>query len=382
MRILRLLALLAIAGCAIDDPPLDPEMPSAPARSLDGLDSVSRARFLAGLKEFSEHETAPEGLGPLFNGGSCADCHSLGGPGGGGIATVVRAGCMSPEGFTAPPGGTLIFAFSIRPDIAAAAIPAGCDVMTRRRTTSLFGAGLIEAIPDDAITAAAAEQASGEGPHGTVAWVTDVASGTRRVGRFGWKAQHATLDSFAGDAYRNEMGITNELFPTENAPNGDAAALAEMDWVPDPEARVGVVGELADFMRFLAAPQARSGDHAAGKALFSATGCAVCHRPSFTTAADAGTGRAEVTVALYSDLLLHDIDTGDGIPQGAAGASQLRTPPLWGVGAASTLLHDGRTSSLDAAIVAHGGEARTAQQRYLALAPDQRTSLLDFLRSL
>jgi len=357
-------------------------MPSAPARSLDGLDPVSRARFLAGLEEFSEQETVPEGLGPLFNAVSCAHCHGLGGPGGGGISTVLRAGCMTPDGFTAPPGGTLIFAFSIRPDIAAATIPPGCDVMTRRRTTPLFGAGLIEAIPDDAIAAAAAEQASGEGPHGTVAWVTDVTSGTRRVGRFGWKAQHATLDSFAGDAYRNEMGITNELFPTENAPNGDAAALAEMDWVPDPEARVGVIGELADFMRFLAAPQARPGDHAAGAALFAATGCAVCHRPSFTTAADAGAGRAAVTVALYSDLLLHDVDTGDGIPQGAAGASQLRTPPLWGVSAASTLLHDGRTSSLDAAIVAHGGEARTARQRYLALAPAQRSSLLDFLRSL
>jgi len=381
MRILPLLASLAIAACAAE-PLSDPGMPSTPAHSLDGLDPASRARFLAGLEEFSEQETEPEGLGPLFNASSCAHCHNVGGPGGGGISTVVRAGCMTPDGFAAPAGGTLIFAFSIRPDIAAATIPPGCDVMTRRRTTSLFGAGLIEAIPDDAIVAAAAEQASGEGPRGTVAWLTDVASGTHRVGRFGWKAQHATLDSFAGDAYRNEMGITNELFPTENAPNGDAAALAEMDWVPDPEARVGVVGELADFMRFLAAPQAHPGDHAAGEALFAATGCAVCHRPSFITAADAGAGRAGVTVALYSDLLLHDVDTGDGIPQGAAGASQLRTPPLWGVGAASTLLHDGRTSSLDAAIVAHGGEARTAQRRYLALDAAQRASLLDFLRSL
>src|SRR6185295_3212540 len=169
---------------------------------------------------------------------------------------------------------------------------------------------LIEAIPDDAIAAAAAEQASSEGPHGAVAWVTDVASGMRRVGRFGWKAQHATLDAFAADAYRNEMGITNELFPMENAPNGDAAALAAMDWVPDPEARVGVVGELADFMRFLAPAAPRAGetaDHAAGAVVFAAIGCAVCHRPSYTTAADAGAGRAGVTVALYSDLLLHDV---------------------------------------------------------------------------
>jgi CxxC motif-containing protein (DUF1111 family) len=108
----------------------------------------------------------------------------------------------------------------------------------------------------------------------------------------------------------------------------------------------------------------------------------VCHRPSFITAADAGAGRAGVIVALYSDLLLHDVDTGDGIPQGAAGASQQRSPPLWGVGAASTLLHDGSSSTLDAAIVAHGGEARTAQKRYLALDAAQRASLLDFLRSL
>src|SRR4029079_19483948 len=108
MRILRLLASLAIAGCAIDSP-MDPGMPSAPAHSLDGLDSVSRARCLAGLEEFSEQETVPEGLGPLFNASSCAHCHNLGGPGGGGISTVLRVGCMTPDGFTAPPGGTLLF---------------------------------------------------------------------------------------------------------------------------------------------------------------------------------------------------------------------------------------------------------------------------------
>jgi CxxC motif-containing protein (DUF1111 family) len=381
MRIPQVASCLALAACVSDADPAS-SVQAEPARPLDGLDASHRSRFLAGLEEFSEQDTVQEGLGPLFNGSSCGHCHNQGGVGGGGTATVLRVGCITDDGFRAPAGGTLIFAFSIRPDIASATIPPDCEVTTRRRTTPLFGAGLIEAIPDESIVAVAAEQAaSADGPHGMVAWVTDIASAARRVGRFGWKAQHATLDAFAAEAYRNEIGITNELFPDDNAPNGDLELLAAMDWVPDPEATVGVIGQLADFMRFLAAPEIGAGDHAAGAALFAATGCAVCHRPSFTTALDAGHGRAGLTVLLYSDLLLHDVGTGDGIPQGAAGARQLRTPPLWGLRTASTFLHDGRTSSLEAAIIAHAGEARDAQTRYLALDAGQRASLLAFLRS-
>jgi CxxC motif-containing protein (DUF1111 family) len=382
MRSQLVVACVALGACTSGSGP-EPVMGSGSPRALDGLDVHARSRFLSGLEEFSEQESVQEGLGPLFNGSSCGHCHNQGGVGGGGTSTVLRGGCMTEDGFQAPAGGTLIFAFSIRPEIAAASVPPGCDVTTRRRTTPLFGAGLIEAIADEAIVAVAAEQAAtADGPRGTVAWVTDIASGARRVGRFGWKAQHATLDSFAADAYRDEMGITNELFPEDNAPNGDLALLAEMDWVPDPEARVGVVGQLADFMRFLAPLEGGAGNHTAGAALFAATGCAGCHRPSFMTALDAGPGRAGLAVALYSDLLLHDVGTGDGIPQGAASASQLRTPPLWGLASSSTFLHDGRTSSLDAAIAAHAGEAKAARALYLALDPEQRASLHAFLRSL
>jgi CxxC motif-containing protein (DUF1111 family) len=241
---------------------------------------------------------------------------------------------------------------------------------------------LIEAISDDDIVATAAAQASAAGgPAGQVAWVTDVVSGAQRVGRFGWKAQHATLDAFAADAYRNELGITNEWFPEDNAPDGDPALLAEMDRVPDPEAVAGVVGALADFMRFLA-PLVPPGGHDDGAAVFATLGCARCHRPAYVTAADAGVGRAGVTVALYSDLLLHDVGTGDGIPQGAAAANQLRTPPLWGLRMSSTLLHDGRTSSLDTAILLHAGEAATAAAAYAQLGSEQRATLFGFLRSL
>ncbi len=235
-------------------------------------------------------------------------------------SAIQRASCE--------PQDTLLHLFSTRPDLAAAGIPAHCDaVAAQRRTTSLFGAGLIEAIADDEIESLSERQPRDVA--GRVAHVRDLVSGKRRVGRFGWKSQHATLESFAGDAYRNEMGITNELFPKEVAPNGDTTLLQAMDPTPDPEAQVGSLGRLADFMRLLAAPEPGPEDEE-GAALFSQIGCETCHQTAYRTISDEPALNAR-EVRLYSDLLLHDVGTGDGIAQGDAGENELRTPPLWGV---------------------------------------------------
>lgn len=353
---------------------------SQSATALEGLDADELSRFQQGAEEFAQTETAVEGLGPFFNAGSCGACHFEGGLGGGGTMRVMRVMCRAPGGeLDAPLAGPLLHVFSTRPDVAAPSIPSDCDaVVVERRTTNLLGAGLIEAIADAQILAE--EVAQQDSVAGRAAIVTDLLSGQQKVGRFGWKAQHATLDAFAADAYRGELGITNELFPEELVPGGDPSLLLAMDGVPDPEARTGVVAALADFMRF-SAPPAASSDDLPGLITFRRIGCATCHRESYPAAGgvSAIAGREP---RLYSDLLLHDVGTSDGIPQEAALPSELRTPPLWGLGRASLFLHDGRASSIDAAVMAHAVQAQAARDTYAALSEPERLEVLQFLRTL
>jgi CxxC motif-containing protein (DUF1111 family) len=286
-------------------------------------------------------------------------------------------------------GGSLLQRFAIDP-AAQEVVPPEANVVAQRLSPPLFGAGLIEAIPDAAILAYAA-QAKGDGIFGRAAIVTDVATGTQRVGRFGWKAQQATLLSFAGDAYSNEMGITNRLFPAENAPNGNAALLAQFDTVADPEdvadpaTGLSDIDRLANFMRLLAPPPALAPapSDVVGQQLFAQIGCAACHRPSMQTGPSPFAALNRQNVPLYSDLLLHDMGSlGDGIAQADAGMREMRTAPLWGLHARTPFLHDGRAPTLDAAIRAHDGEAARVRDRYLGLPPDLQRQLRDFLSRL
>jgi CxxC motif-containing protein (DUF1111 family) len=269
-------------------------------------------------------------------------------------------------------------------------IPAEATIIAHRKTTPLLGVGLIEAIPDAAILRNAARRKP-DGVKGRAAIVYDVATLTNRVGRFGWKSQQATLLSFAGDAYLNEMGITSRLFPTENAPNGNTYLLRQFDTVADPEDHVDPESNLADidrlasFMRFLAPPQTGllTANTRRGAGLFNAIGCAVCHQRTMITGKSKVAALNLQPVVLWSDLLLHDMgNLGDGIAQGAAGQQEMRTSPLWGVRFNGPYLHDGRAPDLDAAIRAHAGEAAASTQRYEKLKEDQRGALIEFLNSL
>lgn len=380
LRACRLALLASAFAVSCEAPPETQSSTASSAAALDALTPAEMARFQEGAREFSEVESAAEGLGPFFNGSSCGHCHYEGGLGGGGVMRVTRVMCLGQAGELDPPAtGSLLHVFSTRADLAAPGVPRDCDAVTsERRTTNVLGAGLIEAIDDAEILAEEVSQQ--QGVSGRAAIVTDVASGFERVGRFGWKAQHATLDSFAADAYRSELGITNELFRDEVVPGGDLELLAAMDKVPDPEASVGAVAALADFMRFSAPPAAGS-EPARGAELFRSVGCAACHREAYHTRADVGSLAAR-EVRLYSDLLLHDVGTGDGIPQEAALPSEIRTAPLWGLGRVSLLLHDGSESSIDGAIMAHAGQASDAQRSYAALSDAERGELLEFLNSL
>jgi CxxC motif-containing protein (DUF1111 family) len=224
--------------------------------------------------------------------------------------------------------------------------------------------------------------------------------GSARIGRFGWKNQHASLLSFAADAYLNEMGITSPLLPDENTSNGKFVGFGSgYDPVPEPEDDGKDIAAFADFMRSTKVP-ARGpvdADVNAGERVFNQVGCATCHVATIVTAA-AGTkvnaGTFTVPAALgnkaihpYSDYLLHDIGSGDGIPvlptaDYAGTANQMRTAPLWGLRTRNRLMHDGLTFTKQEAIMRHAGQAAGVTARYNALAASLKTQLLQFLDSL
>ncbi len=361
-----------------------------PGGPLLGLTDEQLALFNAGREEFINVETPETGLGPIFNNVSCLACHSRAGVGGSSGITVTRFGRVDNGVFDpmTDKGGSLLQQFAINPAVRET-IPPEANVIARRMTTPLFGAGLIEAIPDLAILQNAA-RTKPDGIKGRAATITDIASGLTRVGRFGWKAQHATLLSFSGDAYNNEMGITNRLFPVENAPNGNTALLKRFDRVADPEDTVDATGRSdidanADFMRLLAPPTqaALSASAIAGQSLFTQIGCAACHTPSYMSGPSTIAALDRKPVNLYSDLLLHDMGAlADGIAQADAGMQEMRTSPLWGLRFRGQLLHDGRAGNTDTAIREHDGEAAIVRNRYLGLTPQQKRQLQDFLNTL
>jgi CxxC motif-containing protein (DUF1111 family) len=365
-----------------------------PGGPLRGITPVEFSEFRLGLDDFTEVETAEEGLGPAFNGTSCAACHSVPAIGGGGVILEVRAGYRDASGRARglnAAGDTLIHMLSIPLHNCQPQIPDDATVVARRAPIPVFGAGLVEAIPDEALVALEdPDDRDRDGVSGRAAIVVDLATGTRRVGRFGWKSQHATLLAFGADAYRNEMGITNDLFPHESAFGIADTQMRVCDPIPDPEDRPDPatrrrgIDNFESFMRFLApVPRARvDAETLAGERTFAAIGCAACHVPSLTTGPSANPLFDRRPVPLFSDLLLHDIGTGDGIEQAAAAASEIRTPALWGLRFRRPLLHDGSAATTVDAILRHRAEADTARRGFERLPSDEREALLAFLRSL
>ena len=368
----------------------------APTILGDPLPDVSPHEFEAfrlGLDDFLEVEDAAEGLGPVFNGRSCAECHSIPRVGGSGSILEMRAGRRRPDGtFEELEGGSLFQLFSIPVHEVQARIPPEANVVALRKSLPLFGNGLVEAVPEETLLALAdPEDRDGDGVSGRAARVFDVASGEMRVGRFGWKAQQATLIAFGAEAYRDEMGITNELFPLEACPYGvDCELLAFIDPVSDPEdvreRSTGLRGidNFESFMRFLApAPRGEiTAQVEEGAGVFRRIGCASCHTPTLETGAADSPALAFRRFHPYGDFRLHDIGTGDGIAQADAGPEEIRTAPLWGLRFRGPLLHDGRAGNLIEAIGAHDREARASREGFRRLRGEEREALLAFLRSL
>jgi len=401
---------------------------------IAGLTPNEQAFFDRGRVDFNEEERVRDGLGPRMNldsfGGSSPAVNPQ-------VAFASKAGgtdfvppfvfingpirearfVRNPDG---TPDGGVHALFTVtgwfgatgctlaQPDFAAQMAKRN---VIFRTPTPVFGAGLIEQIPDSAILA---NQEAGAGvkrnlgirgrANFTVAGRT-TSDRTNRNGndgtitRFGWKAQNVSLLLFSGEAYNVEMGITNEMFQNER----DQTPECQFAMVPNdtqnfdaPNAQAGstAIQNFANFQRFLA-PPTPSPDTPGGVAsigrgrdVFSNIGCALCHTPTLRTATNSTVvALRDRPVNLYSDLLVHDMGVGlaDGVTQGSAGPREFRSAPLWGLGQRIFFLHDGRTSDLVEAIQQHrsdGSEANGVIRRYNDLRENQKQDLLNFLRSL
>ena len=361
-----------------------------------GLDVTLERAFRDGRATFLEREDVADGLGPVFNDRSCAACHDQGAIGGGSNRLVTRVGGTTGGRFDplTERGGSLMQerGIGLATDGRGASftfvgeqVPAESDVVAGRRTTPLFGLGLVDAVPDATFVALAGAQArAGGGVAGRVSLVRDLSTGRDAVGKFGWKAQVPTLFQFAGDAYLNEMGITSPQFPDEVCPQGDCTRLV-FNPAPALNDDGRDVEALTDFLRLLGAPPrgAVTDQVRTGATVFEATGCGTCHVATLRTGSSAVAVLNQVSFQPYSDFLLHDMGSlGDGIEQGHATGREMRTAPLWGLRAVRRFLHDGSAGTLDQAIQRHDGQGQGARDRFRALGADQRAALLAFLGSL
>ncbi len=439
--------------------PVDPGVRGGPAgagTSLKNLTADETAFFQDGQGRFAEIEVVQggsnNGLGPRFNSNQCFSCHSQPAMGGTSPAqnTLPDVAHLNGATNTIPwfitangpirearfkksnglPDGNVhaLFVITGRTDAPGCNIvqfdflPAGNPLTGQggnpniifRIPTPVFGAGLIEAIPDSVILAdmqANVPQKSALGisghPNSHLSGNVNHSANDGTITRFGWKAQNKSLLMFAAEAYNVEMGISNQLFPQERdetpaclftaTPNDALNFTTPATTATSNPAVISDIEAFANFMRMLApptpAPATPSSEN--GRATFAKIGCVHCHTPSFTTGTMIASGSStspsaalsNQTANLYSDLLVHHMGKGlaDGITQGGAGPDEFRTAPLWGVGQRVFFLHDGRTTNLVEAIRVHrsrGSEANRVIENFNSLTTQEQQEVIEFLRSL
>jgi CxxC motif-containing protein (DUF1111 family) len=378
------LALLG-SGCKSQPPAL--------GEPLAGLTRAQRAQFEAGRQVFTRVFDPTNGLGPLFNGTGCADCHENPVVGGVGDEIEVHATRFDPPSLCDPlfqEGGPVIQQHATpllqAKGIQKEQIPPSATAQARRTTPPLFGFGLVDAIPD--ATLLAKQQANAAKNRSIRGHVNRSVDG--RVGRFGRKAAVATLFEFNARAFLEEMGITTTLSPTEKPVNGTPLPPGTFVSALDPEIGNEDIEKVTAFVRFLAPPPpgilTNYQDQlvaARGRQLFHELQCNVCHVPTMRTRPSHIKALDRKTVALYSDLLVHDMgpDLAD-ICLGQARPSEFRTEMLMGLRFRTQFLHDGRAQTVQEAIERHGGEALESQARFKALSDSDKQALLKFLSTL
>ena len=412
--------------------------PPGAGKAITGLSQNQLAFFGAGQANFVQIDSVTGsvpgtdgGLGPRFNGESCGQCHSQ--PAIGGTSPLpnpqIAAGHDQQASNYIPffitidgpvrearfpltadlrhaDGGVHdLFTISGRSDASGCklaqpdfGVAAEAGNLIFRIPTPVFGGGLIESISDAAIVANMNSHLDRKRELG-IFGRPNTSGNDGTITRFGWKAQNKSLEVFAGEAYNVEMGVTNELFPTERDEtpgcrfNGTPEDLTNFD-LNGTELPSDIV-RFATFMRFLDQPQPALATESTlrGRHIFHEIGCALCHTGSFTTGQSSVAALTHIEASVFSDLLLHHMGPGlaDNVSQGAAGGDEFRTAPLWGLGQRIFFLHDGRTSDLVKAIHEHasegnrqypGSEANAVVHNFRQLRPQEQQDLLNFLRSL
>jgi CxxC motif-containing protein (DUF1111 family) len=364
----------------------------APGTALSALTEAERARFLAGKALFEKVYSEAEGLGPFFNENQCSACHTVPASGGTtGFERITKATRFSRDSgcdLLSEAGGenirTQVTSRARAQGVDRQAMPHGFGEVGRFTPPFLFGLGLIEAIPEQEILER--DDPDDDDDDGISGRAGRTADG--RLARFGRKADFVTIEDFVVSALRLEMGLTTPDAPDEYPPA--VAAHRAADPAPDPEVSQSTVDLLTAFVRYLDAPAPaipRSDAHndsiAFGRQLFTALGCTSCHTPSMPTGRNAISALDRRRVALYSDLLLHDM--GDRMHSSCthgATPAELRTQPLMGLRHRDRLLFDGRTADLREAILLHGGEAQRSRDLFAQLPWSRQEIVLMFLRSL
>lgn len=387
-------SLLATAGDVVQPQPKagDP---------LPGLTPKQLHLFQMGQTLFSTTMGVADGLGPIFNKTGCHSCHSN--PvGGWGSQFVLHFGYHDDDGmFHAFDGEWQSLRQEQSLSLDCAEIVPEDAFTSLRLTNSSMAFGLIEAIDDKDIAANSDPfDVNRDGIRGRVQWVQPLEDeyGPLRAGRFGWKAQVATVLTFSADALRNEMGITNRLEMVENAPNGNTELRDLCDDYPEPEdvedsEGFAFIDRVTHFQRYLAAPPQTPRSGMTGEAVFNAIGCNKCHIAEWTTRNDVTLEEAirNKTIRPYSDFLLHDMGLlGDGVAQAGASEVEMRTPTLWNLRTRDPMLHNGTAAGglfedrVTVAILAHGpfGEGAASAAAFEALDPGDKAALIAFLDSL
>lgn len=354
------------------------------------LSSDLYAAFKRGEEAFQKAFLVEEGLGPIFNNTSCVGCH----PGNGrGTPDLALIRFSRGHDLLLDMGGPQ-FQDKTIPNNPYEVLPSGVDKSTRL-PPPVFGMGLIENIPVETILSYADEfDADGDGISGRPHWVippdfvptTEVGGGPgEQLGRFGRKAAVTSLVQQTATAFQQDMGVTNDFLQKEPSDIGDT--------VPDPEVDSSTVIDIVMFMRLLSPPPRGeiTEEVRKGEKLFSTIQCATCHVPTMQTGPSPIPALDRVDVHIYSDLLLHDMgeELADNRPDGAATGREWRTAPLWGtrlvakfLGGTPFYLHDGRATTLEGAIRAHGGEAQNAKEAFFNLSETEQQAVIAFLESL
>lgn len=437
-------------------PEVDPDLGGAATRqeitqnafglSAPTLTHEERRTFEVGDSFFTQSwVTAPastdarDGLGPTMNAQACSSCHVRDGRGappgddpddhsdlglllrlsvpgqtdvGGPVPDPAYGGQLQDRAvLDVPPEGRVQLTWTTeedtyedgtpyelrRPDIEIVDLaygPLADDVLVSARLApQVVGMGLLEAVPDQTLLDAAdPDDEDGDGISGRPNVVWDQRAEDAALGRFGWKANVATVEQQSAGAFHGDLGITTDLHPDQPCEEGQEACLAAPDG-GSPEADESVLGAVTFYGRTLAVPAARDVDDPEvreGAGLFEEVGCASCHTTTLETGESDVAALSEQTIHPYTDLLLHDMGAGlaDGRPDFEASGTEWRTPPLWGIGLIEAvngerfLLHDGRARTLEEAILWHGGEADAAREAFRSLPAEERAALVRFLEAL